>query len=304
MSRRVAVFLVSATVLAGCGYLQGPAPVRGPAEIVSAATCRMPVDLDGIAATPPDLVANQPRPGTVPDDFEPVAAITCDPTADRTVNADLTAGFVEHRSEGDFSEAVAKLNARSEGSRIDQDTCGIASMVAIPDLWLIDAAGRAIRPSYPVDECKFQRIGGLRAVEALENVGRVEHRVQLSPDGVEQLMGCATVPALPVAGAGVPVPGGYTVRSSVCRYRFDAAGASFGGAESLWDSLDPYFEALEPAPPCTSTASVAAGTSLSLSGPEYTAPVPVLIELDGCRRVLIDGFIPVVASPVLLALVA
>ncbi|MET4612175.1 hypothetical protein ABIC28_003167 [Rhodococcus sp. PvR044] len=271
---------------------------------MSAATCRMPVDLDGIATTPPDLVAMQPRPGTVPDDFEPVAAITCDPTSARTINADLTASFAEHRWEGDFSGAIAKLNAPSEGSRLDQGTCGIASMVAIPDLWLIDAAGRAIRPSYPVDECKFQRIGGLRAVEALENVGRVDHRVQLRPDGVEQLMGCGTVPALPVAGAGVLVPGDYSVRSSVCRYRFDAAGVAFAGAESLWDSLDPYFEALEPAPPCTSTASAAAGTSLSLLGPEYTAPVPVLIELDGCRRVLVDGFVPVLASPELLALVA
>ncbi|SEM09275.1 hypothetical protein SAMN05444583_12236 [Rhodococcus maanshanensis] len=59
----------------------------------------------------------QPRPGTVPDDFEPVAAITCDPTADRTVNADLTASFAEYRWEGGFSEAIAKMNAPSEGSR-------------------------------------------------------------------------------------------------------------------------------------------------------------------------------------------
>ncbi|SEM09245.1 hypothetical protein [Rhodococcus maanshanensis] len=177
-------------------------------------------------------------------------------------------------------------------------------MVAIPDLWLIDATGRAIRPSYPVDECKFQRIGGLRAVEALENVGRVDHRVQLWPDGVEQLMGCGTAPALPVVGASVLVPGDYSVRSSVCRYRFDATGVAFAGAESLLDSLDPYFEGLDPAPPCASTASAAAGTSLFPLGSESSVPVPVLIEFDGCRRVLIDGVVPVVASPVLLALVA
>lgn len=260
--------------------------------------------LDGVVATPPDLVAKQPRPGTVPDDFEPVAAITCDPTPARTVNADLTVSFGEHRWEGDFSAAIEKLNARSEGSRIDQNTCPVASLAAIPDLWLIDAAGRAIRPSYPVDECKFRRIGGLSAVKALENVGRVDHRVMLWPLGVEQLMGCGTVPALPAVGPSVLVAGGYSVRSSMCRYRFDAAGVAFAGAESLWDSLDPYFEALEPAPPCESTASAAVGTSLSLMGPESSEPVPILIELDGCRRVLMDGFVPVEASPELLALVA
>jgi hypothetical protein len=231
--------------------------------------------------------------------------VTCDASPSRTVAADLTVSITEHRWEGDFSEAIAKLDADSEGPRLDQDSCPIADLAAVEDLWLVDAQGRAVRPSYPVDDCNFQRIGGLREVEALEEVSRTEHRIRLWPDGVQRLMGCGTVRPEPVPGPKV-LPAGeypYSVSSSVCRFRAAAAGVEFAGAEQLMEGLDEAFAALPPTPDCALPATTTVSTSLSLVGPDYSAPIPVLVELDGCRRVLVDGYVPLQASRELLDLV-
>lgn len=299
ISQQIIVVVALSAALVACGYEpKGPAPERHPAEIATAATCRVPPSLDGIATQTPAVPP--PRAGTIPDDFVPVAAITCDALPSHAIAADLTISFTEHRWEGDFTAATAKLNARSEGPRIDQSSCPMASLAAIPELWLIDAHGRAMRPSYPVDECNFRRVGGLHEVKSLTQTDQIDHRVQLPPEAVETLMGCSVTPPAPMPGPRTLTDGKFSVRNDVYRYRISFGGNQFAGALELDSSLDEAFATLASAATCSSPASGAVGTSLSPLSSEYSAPVPVLIELDGCRRVLIDGYLPLQASPELL----
>ncbi len=303
ISKRIFSVATLAVALAGCGgFPKEPAPERTPAEIVATATCGLPPSLDGIAAQTPTV--SPPRPGTIPDDFVPVAAITCDALPSHAIGADLTISFTEHRWEGDFTAAIAKLNAPSEGLRIDQNSCPIASLAAIPELWLIDAHGRALRPSFPVDECKFEQFGGLREVEALTQTDQIEHLLQLPPEAVDTLMGCSVTPPVPTSGLHTLTAGEFSIRSAVCRYRISFSDNQFAGAHELDSSLDETFASLVPASNCSAPATDAVGTSVSTFGSEYSQPIPVLIELDGCRRVLIDGYVPLQASPELLQVVS
>ncbi|MHA4854431.1 hypothetical protein L1080_033590 [Rhodococcus sp. MSC1_016] len=306
--RRLLTAVVALTALiSGCSLIRGPAPDRDPAEIVAAAVCRMPQGSELLGVTPPAelMRAPSPRPGTVPSDFEPVAAITCDEWLANSVAADLTGSFAEHRWEGDFAAAIDKLNAPSEGQRLDQNSCGTASLAPIPDLWLIDARGRALRPSYPVDDCGFLKIGGLREIEKLDQVDRIEHYVRHTPDSLQQLMGCSTRRVTPEIGIQPLFADQYWVRSAVCRYTTDPDGTiTFTGAEELQDSLGQTFFSLPLANNCSSVASLTAGTTVTLAGPEYVEPLAVLIEIDGCRRVLIDEHIALQASDDVIAQVS
>ncbi|RVW09109.1 hypothetical protein EGT67_13230 [Prescottella agglutinans] len=273
----------------------GPGPERAAAEIVDAAVCRTPNELDGRASPPPELLPQSAaRPGTVPEDFVPVAAITCDPESEDTMSADLVVATRAHRWEGDFRAAIADLNAPSWGRRLALQSCPTASMVRLPDLWLIDAAGRALRPSYPVDGCGFQRIGGLRAVEALTEVETVEHRFVLSPSGASQLFPCSSVVPTPNPGVAAFDPSQFVPIDSACDYRWEDGGWAFDGARRLHNSVE-----LVAGPPAVGecpAATRAVGSVLDRLGPEFVSPATVLVELDGCRRVLVDGAAPTVAS--------
>lgn len=187
----LALLTVTALVSGSCGYFwRGPPPVRLVAQVVEEANCAIPSSLIGHSALPiARAYEPSPLPGAIPDGFEPVAAITCDPWHSSTVGPDLTVTFYEHRWTGDFTEVVKNLKRPSEGQRLDQDTCPVASLAALPDLWLINSDGLAMRPSYPVDECNFAWIRGLRDVERLDEVATIEHRVQLTLGGLVDVLG-------------------------------------------------------------------------------------------------------------------
>ncbi len=291
--------ITTVIAVAACTAARGPAPVRESAEIVDSAICRMPEDATFLGLTPPHELSLQvhPRVGVVPDDFTPIAAVTCDELLAQSVSAELNTTFVEHRWEGNFATAVERLNASSEGPRLDQDSCPIAGLVALPDLWLIDEHGRALRPSYPVDDCGFQQIGGLREVEALELTEHITHTVQLAPDQLNQWMGCGIEAAIPVVGDRTVEPGRYTLGSSVCRYITDTEGVTrFAGADQLISSLEDAFDLLPTAIPCTGSATSVVNTSISLYGPKSSTPQTVYIELDGCHRILITDHHPLTAN--------
>jgi len=284
----------------GLLHLRGPAPDRPTAEVVDAAVCRTPYALDGLAAPPPALLPQSTaRPGTVPKGFAPVAAITCDAEPENTVSADLGVTTRAHRWVGDFSEAVAKLNVPSKGRRLDQQSCPIASMVRLPDLWLVDAGGRALRPSYPVDDCGFQRIGGLRAVETLTEVETIDYRFTLSPSGAAQLFPCSGVVPEPTPGAAGYDPSMYVPIGSVCDYRREGGGWVFSGARNLENSVE--IPVGQPVPPDCAAATRSVGSVLEYLGGETRPPATVLVELDGCRRILVDGAVPMGATEQMVA---
>ncbi|MFE4501745.1 hypothetical protein ACFRFQ_17985 [Rhodococcus sp. NPDC056743] len=159
-----------------------------------------------------------------------------------------------------------------------------------------------MRASYPLDECGSPKVGGIAEIEKLDEVSRIEHVVQLTPDAVPEWMGCTMIRVVPEIGRETLIANQYWVRDAVCRYITGPDGnTAFAGAELLEESLDQLFTDLPSADECAAVASVTAGTSLSLAG---AGTIPVLIEIDGCQRVLIDGHIPLQASSDIIAQVA
>lgn len=299
--------MVSAIALgayaAGLLDVHGPGPARLTAEIVPTAVCDIPYDLVGVAVPPAELLPqSSARRGTVPDDFVPVAALTCDPNSGRTLSVDMIVTASAHRWEGDFSAAIPKLNAPSEGRRLLQGSCPVASLVRLPDLWLVDADGRGLRPSYPVDDCGFQRIGGLTEIEGMAEVETIEYRFALSPPSAAKLHLCvAAVPEPTVGPAGVNTADleGFTAVYSVCDYRRGDEGWVFDGARHLDMSADA--PAVEPVQSDCPGATRAVGALVTPMVGENVEPFSALVELDGCRRVLMDQRVAIAAPEDLIA---
>ncbi|MDI9901749.1 hypothetical protein QM716_17995 [Rhodococcus sp. IEGM 1409] len=294
-------------VSSGCTHAREPVIARPHAEIGESAVCNLPAEgqYPGIEPPPEIAQAHWFRSGTVPPDFEPAAAVTCDESFGPSITANLTTNFFEHQWEGDFTAAVAKLNAPSEGRRRDQGSCPVASMAPIEDLWLIDAQGRIVRPSYPVDECGFQQLGGLVEIEKLDEVRRTEHIVSLTSDAVLQRIGCGTVRLTPTIGEQHLVAERYSVSGGICRYSAEADGeVVFAGATQLSESFGESFAYLPRADACSEVARITVGTTLTRAEPGYTERIPVLIDVDGCQRISIEGHVPLQASPEIVERVA
>lgn len=308
MHRRATFFvLVTVAVLGACSLARGPVPDRDVAEIVERAGCGLPNDAVALgAAAPRDLLPPPaPRRGTVPPGFEPAYAITCDPWLGYDVTADLTSSFSEHRWEGDFDGPIRRIDAPSEGKRLDSIGCPVASIAALPDLWLVAANGAAVMPSYPVDDCGFEQIGGLADIEEMTQASETRYDVQLTPAMLRERMGCGIDQIIPTVGDLVLAPNDYSIRSAVCRHRTGPDGSTtFTGAEELMEAIDDAFRNSSPAGPCGSAATRTVNTSLTFYDIQAPGPLPVLIELDGCRRVIVEGHVATTASAELIELVS
>ncbi|MDI9913705.1 hypothetical protein [Rhodococcus sp. IEGM 1379] len=101
---------------------------------------------------------------------------------------------------------------------------------------------------------------------------------------------------MPEIGDQILAAGQYWGGGGVCRYITEPDGNTvFAGVELLPESLDQLFTGFPLAGECSVVASIAAGMTLSLAETGRN-DVPVLVEIDGCRRVLVDGYIPLQAS--------
>lgn len=98
----------------------------------------------------PILPMMRPEAGTLPLDFHPIAVITCTEatTEDNAVNGVAT--VAEEHWTGDLS---AVLMAFAQPSRPQTWFSNYtASAARLPAVWLVDAAGRAVRPAYPTKQ--------------------------------------------------------------------------------------------------------------------------------------------------------
>ncbi|WP_032377613.1 hypothetical protein [Rhodococcoides fascians] len=261
-------------------------PERPVAAIVSADTMRCEIPYPD---APPNVVD---RNATVPEDFQPVAAVLCDSFLGDDVAADRTVGYGEERWEGDFSIVVELLDRRSEHETWFPDSCGEDySLAVLPEFWLLDDHGRAVRPGFPLNSCGRAKPGALGAIRDLTSAGRVEHRVALSDDQIRRYFRCPTVYVPPTSGSGQPAES-LTIGNTFCR--FDSR--QFAGATPI--STAPSLQTLPPAPTCDLRASSVAVTLYS-DGLSYDQQLT--IELDGCRRVIPDGYAPRQASEEILS---
>lgn len=165
-----------ALLLSGCAGLPGyPAATGAPvAQLVAGVDCQAPnlknkwmVFREG-AAPQTDLSATHPdapEPGMVPADFEPVAAYLC--TFSGSVDDDQgrwAAVTVETRT-GDFGPLLSALAEPSDQAGFNQ-AC-TADMEFVPELWLENAPGEAMRAAWPSTACGKTKRATWKALEKL-----------------------------------------------------------------------------------------------------------------------------------------
>lgn len=129
------------------------APVALPSGVVvDHATCVAPEVLAAAIPTrvqsPEPLSDPLPPAGTVPDNFEPSSVVVCqfleytDDFSEAVLSQTVRAG--------DMTHVVAQLNRESLESPWFGE-CPTASSIPTPVVWLVDAAGHAVRVAFPVD---------------------------------------------------------------------------------------------------------------------------------------------------------
>ncbi|WP_104196829.1 hypothetical protein [Cryobacterium sp. M15] len=168
--------VTSALLLSGCAGLPGyPAATGTPvAQLVADVDCQAPnlknnwmVFREGalpqtdLTATHPDA----PEPGMVPADFEPVAAYLC--TLSGSVDDDQgrwAAVTVETRT-GDLGPLLSALAEPSDQAGFNQ-AC-TADMEIVPELWLENATGEAMRAAWPSTACGKTKRATWKALEKL-----------------------------------------------------------------------------------------------------------------------------------------
>lgn len=177
-------------------------------------------------------------------------------------------------------------------------------------MWLVDADGRAVEPSYPLGECGFDNTLGLFEIQKMSQISAVEHRAQLNAETVKLLFGCSPVleappaPARPTLSPPMPDPRS-PLELNVFGFgfcSFDTTGSVpvFTGARS-YNNTEPILgidvlSRLSPAGPCGEQATSVVTTDTTDPASSGWNPLPVVVELDGCRRILAEGFIPREAS--------
>ncbi|SIS08115.1 hypothetical protein SAMN05445060_2540 [Williamsia sterculiae] len=108
-----------------------------------------------------------PPPMRVPADFTPVEALVC---GEKLVGSprQRPGPYLYTRYRGDFADALTGF-ARRDRKR--NPNCQ-ASVIALPELWLIDQTGGGFIPRYPMDECGTDNIKALNEILALTVVER------------------------------------------------------------------------------------------------------------------------------------
>ncbi len=165
--------------LAACGAHPEAIPVTPPADAALAVDCTAPWDVGW---------------GAVPADFEPVAVYVCDPelqlSPPTTLNEPLVLagpdqldGGLPAAPESDPApepepepEPAVDPEPAAEPQRLEGDLTALLAAFAVPndprwpgpcsaigvivpDVWLVDVEGRAIRPAYPVNGCGLPKEG-------------------------------------------------------------------------------------------------------------------------------------------------
>ncbi|MCM0641361.1 hypothetical protein [Cellulomonas wangsupingiae] len=193
--RRAAAVAAGLVVLTGCAGAAGPE--RPAAQVADTADCAVRETLDAFGTGGGDDLPAAPPAGSVPDGFEPVAAVECrlgvevapapepqpvpdamapDATApDATAPAadgPATAGTLVDvvRLEGDLAPLLEQLQRPDVPAQPDQ-AC-MAMFEVVPVLYLVDAGDRAVRVQWPTGPCGFLLDGARTAVDALEVTSR------------------------------------------------------------------------------------------------------------------------------------
>ena len=115
-------------------------------------TCLAPALLSslipGLVQSPESSLDPLPAPGTIPDDFHPISAVVCEFVG---YTADYGYALVRQSNRiGNLNVVVDELD-RPSTKRPWLGECPTAATIPTPAVWLVNAAGNAVRVTFPVD---------------------------------------------------------------------------------------------------------------------------------------------------------
>ena len=184
---RIAAGVLVAGSLAVAPYLYDQyfrvLPQPAPGGIASGANCLAPNILRQVL---PDLVSvtapadDAPEAGSLPPGFRPIAVVTCteSTTEDDAVNGVATVD--EEHWIGDLSVVLMAFAQPSRPQSWFSDCT--ASAARLPAVWLVDAAGRAVRPAFPHEAaCGLPSHAPLSAIRRLDRTKTVQHVLPTGP---------------------------------------------------------------------------------------------------------------------------
>ncbi len=136
-------------LVTGCAQ-QPPAEQRPDAEVVPAVDCTVLPRVTLPSGAPP---REAPRAGSIPDGFAPVAAVLCSESWDAEPiehEGGLYTALSRQTFTGDLDGLLLALSRPDDPVGLGPCT---ADMEIVPDLWLVDDQGAAMRAEWPRDRC-------------------------------------------------------------------------------------------------------------------------------------------------------
>ena len=169
-------------LLSGCAGLPGyPAATDTPvAQLAAGVDCQAPnlnnngIVVPGGVPAQTDLTATRPdapAPGMVPAGFEPVAAYRCTFHGSVDDAEGRWSAVTVETLEGNFDALLAALAEPNDQAGLDQ-ACS-ADMEFVPELWLENAAGEAMRAAWPRTACGKTKPATAKALDQLTLTGTV-----------------------------------------------------------------------------------------------------------------------------------
>ena len=358
-SAALAGVVTLAVLLSGCAGLPGyPAATDTPvAQLVDGIDCQAPNLNNNGMVFPTDVSAqtdltaahpDAPVPGMVPADFEPVAAYRCTFYGSVEDAEGLWSAVTVETRTGDFDALLAALAEPNDQPGLNQ-AC-TADMEIVPELWLEDAAGEALRAAWPRTSCGKTKPATAIALEHLELTDTVKLPLVLQVTRPALDAGCAMSTGTPeqslLFGAPrlqtysgevgvdlqpIPVPPAETPSyagvdgASICLYTVDpAAESELDSIEGLDDKalngmMSLQFGTFTSASTLAADAAALLATAASaLQAPQCGTDLTrfavlwperagtrldtaILVELDGCQRLVVSGRHALVPAPALLA---
>ncbi|MCZ4557892.1 hypothetical protein O4215_20210 [Rhodococcus maanshanensis] len=175
---RVLAGLLAVALLSGCGATDDAAAEESAAPVTqaSASALTKPTCLAENLLNYIDNGVTVPEPTTIPTDFVPTAAITCEGDWGAGVTDHAVSWLEEHR-QGNLDAVLAGFALPSE-----QDGTCFTDQPAPPVVWLIDDRGLGMRPVVPTGRCGGFKWDAITAIDALPLGERIVHKVPVSPE--------------------------------------------------------------------------------------------------------------------------
>lgn len=167
-------------VLASCTTSRASGVPTPVAQVAASADCLAPRVLDELGLHGDVLTTRSPHgdvpdSGRVPDDFVAVAVLACEVDGTLRDGDGVWSAVTATRLEGDLDGLLTALGVPSA---TPTGTCTSPPEESAV-LWLVDAMGRAVRPTWPTDRCGAPQPGVAEALADLEETGRDTYRAVL-----------------------------------------------------------------------------------------------------------------------------